>query len=154
MVGDDTQRLLNEIANLLAEDRAYPLDGTLLYAELDDNFVRASIFKDRGQNVVYRDPNLDRMGRVLLDLWRAGHADKRWREIEYVVRNGEFEASFTYADEIDPEEEPLDRRDRVVAKHFGEKPIVYPPMPSDEDEEIFRIRPRAHPFTLRGKRPR
>lgn len=154
MPDDRTGTLLNRIGQLLAEDEEYPLDGTLLYAVLDRNYVAPSIFKDNGDRIVYRDPDLDRLGRALLDLWEAQDGDIRWAEIEYLVRNGEFEASFTYADEIDPEEEPLDRRDRVVAKHFGEKPIVYPPMPSDEDEEIFRIRPRAHPFTLRGKRPR
>ena len=66
----------------------------------------------------------------LLDLWEAQDSDKRWTEIEYVVRGDKFHASFTYPDEIDPEEDPFDRRDRIVAKHFGKKPIVYPPPPT------------------------
>lgn len=131
---DRTQYLLNEIGQLLAEDTDFPLDGTLLYAELDKNFVSPSIFKDLGDHVLYRDPDLDRLGDALLDLWEEQGSDKRWAEIEYVIRNGKFHASFTYADEIEPEERSFERRDAIVAKHFGNKPIVYPPMPDDTME--------------------
>jgi hypothetical protein len=128
---DRTARLLNEIGQLLAEDTDYPLDGTLLHAELDWNFVAPSIFKDLGDHILYRDPDLDRLGGALLDLWNAQDSSKRWSEIEYVIRGDKFRASVTYPDEIDPKEEPMDRRRRIVVKHFGEKPIVYPPPPGD-----------------------
>ncbi|PWG02517.1 hypothetical protein [Sphingosinicella humi] len=134
MPSDKTERLLNKIGQLLAEDTEYPLDGTLLYAELDRNFVAPSIFKDRGNHVLYRDPDLDRLSDALLDLWEAETPDKRWAEIEYVIRDGRFDVAFTYPEEIDPGEEPMDRRKRVVARHFGDKPIVYPPPPEDDDQ--------------------
>ena len=51
MPDDKTDRLLNEIGQLLAEDSDYPLNGTLLYAELDRSFVAPSIFKDLGDHV-------------------------------------------------------------------------------------------------------
>src|SRR6187551_135923 len=128
---DETGRLLNEIGQLLAEDTAYPLDGTLLYAELDKAFVAPSIFKDRGDHVLYRSPDLDRLGDVLLDLWEAQDSERRWAEIEYLVRGDKFKAIFAYPDEIDPDEEPRDRRRRIVEKHFGKKRIDYPPKPSN-----------------------
>ena len=74
----------------------------------------------------------------MLDLWEAQDTDDRWREIEYVVRGDTFEAEYTYPDEIDPDEEPLDRRDRVVARHFGDKLITYPP-PTEEDSFLFEL---------------
>lgn len=132
MPSDRTERLLSEIGELLAEDTVYPLDGTLLYAVLDSNYVAPSIFKDVGDHVVYRDPNLNTLGSALLDLWEAQDTGDRWTEIEFVIRGGNFEAEYNYADEIDPEEEPLDRRDRVVAKHFGDKRIVYPPQAQED----------------------
>jgi hypothetical protein len=128
---DEVERLLNELAVLLAEDTEFPLDGTLLYAELDKNYVAPSIFKDRGDHIVYRDPDLERLGDTLLDLWEAQDGKRRWTAIEYVVRGDKFTASFTYPEEIDLSERSFDRRDRVVARHFGNKPIVYPPPPSD-----------------------
>ena len=131
MTNDKTARLLNEIGQLLAEDADYPLEGTLLYAEVDWGYVAPSIFKDVGDHILYRDPDLDRLGNALLDLWKAQESDKRWTEIEYVIRDGKFHASFTYPDEIDPDEGMLERRRRIVAKHFAGKPIVYPPKPDD-----------------------
>lgn len=133
MPNDETERLLIQIGHLLAEDREYPLDGTLLYAELDRNFVAPSIFKNLGNQILYRRPDLDRLGDALLDLWEAQDSDDRWAEIEYVVRDGRFEATYTYPDAIDPEEDPMERRDQSVRRHFGEKPIIYPPWPPDDE---------------------
>lgn len=132
MADDETDRLLNEIGQMLAQDREYPLDGTLLYAELDRNMVGPSIFKELGNQILYRRPDLDHLGDALLDLWEAQDTDDRWAEIEYLVRDGKFDVTYTYPDEIDPEEDSMERRDRVVRRHFGNKPIVYPPWPPED----------------------
>lgn len=136
MSEDRKASLLNEVGRLLAEDPDYPVDDTLLYAKLDTNYVAPSIFKDRGDHVLYRLPDLSSLGDVLLDLWYAEEPDLRWAELEYIVRGGKFDATFTFADEIDPAEEPFDRRDRIVAGYFGDKPIVYPPPPDDDDDDL------------------
>ena len=70
MSNDETARLLNEIGQILAEGEDDPVSGTLLYAEVDRGYVAPSVFKDRGDHVVYREPDLDRLGSVLLDLGR------------------------------------------------------------------------------------
>lgn len=121
-------RLLDEIGRLLAEDTEYPLDGTLLYAELDWNYVAPSIFKDRGDHIVYRDPDLDRLGDALLALWTADGFPRRWAAIEYLVRDDKFHATFTYPEEVNLEEGLIERSTRVAKRHFGDKPIVYPPI--------------------------
>lgn len=139
MANDKTERLLNEIGQILAEDTEYSLDGTLLYAEVDECMVAPSIFKSRGNHILYRWPDLDRISDPLLTLWAEEKPGKRWSELEYVVRNGKFSATFNYPDDIDPEEEPLDRRERIVKRHFGDKPIVYPPWPNDGDEQTFEV---------------
>ena len=126
MASDETERLLAEIGQRLAEDHEYPLDGTLLLAELDRNWVAPSIFKELGNQILFRWADHDRICGPLLDLWEAQDTDDRWAEMAYVVRDGRFEVSYTYPDEIDPDQDPMDRRDRVVRRYFGEKPIVYP----------------------------
>ncbi|MEG3176551.1 hypothetical protein U1872_09940 [Sphingomonas sp. RB3P16] len=133
MANDETDRLLGKIGQLLAEDTAYPLDGTLLYAQVASNMVSPSIFKKRGNTIVYRWPDLDRLGDALLDLWAAEEPAKRWEEIEYLITGDTFEVAYTYADEIDPEEDPFERRDRIVRRYFGDKPIIYPPLSSEDD---------------------
>jgi hypothetical protein len=138
LVNDRTERLLNEIGLILGEDTEYPLDGTLLYAEVDAGWVSPSIFKSRGNHILYRSPDLDRISGPLLDLWDEQEPQRRWAEIECVINDGKFAATFNYSEEIDPEEGPLDRRDRIVKRHFGDKPIVYPPFP-DDDDEMFEV---------------
>ena len=56
------------IGQLLAGDEEHPLDGILLHARVQRNSVGPSIFKGRGDHILYRDPDLDRLGDALLDL--------------------------------------------------------------------------------------
>lgn len=124
-------KLLNEVGQLLAEDTDYPLEGTLLHAEVDQGYVSPSIYKDLGDHALYRRPDLDRLGDCLIDLWKAYPSDKRWAEMLYVVRGPAFEANFIYPGELDPKEWPMERRERLVKAHFAGKPIVYPPWEDD-----------------------
>lgn len=133
MANDETDRLLGQIGQVLAYDTAYPLDGTLLYARVRSTMVAPSIFKNRGNNIVYRDPDLNRLCGALLDLWYAEEPNNRWAEIEYLVQGDTFEVAYTYANEIDPHEDTFDRRDRIVKRHFGDKPIVYPSSSFEDD---------------------
>lgn len=133
MPNDETDRLLGEIGQLLVEDAAYLLDGTLLYARVGSMMVAPSVFEDRGSNIMYRDVVLDRLCDVLLDLWDAEEPNKRWSEIEYFVRGDTFEVTYSYTDGIDPDEDTFDRRDRIVKRYFGDKPIVYPPLSHEDD---------------------
>jgi hypothetical protein len=45
--------------------------------------------------------------------------------------------TYFYPDEIDPEEDLIERRERALHRHFGEKPIVYPPFLTDEEEQGY-----------------
>lgn len=136
MPNSETEELLDKIGQLLAEDEEYPLDGTLLHADVGRNSVGPSIFKDRGDHILYRDPDLDRLGDVLLDLWEAQEGEERWEEIQYFIRDGRFEVIFVYPDELDPDEMSLERRDKVVKQYFGDRPVVYPDW-DDEDDFIY-----------------
>jgi hypothetical protein len=137
VANDRITKLLNEIGLILSEDPDHHTGDTLLHAELDNNFVASSVFKERGDHVLYYEPDLDRLGDALLDLWEAEKPENRWAELEYIMRKGKFEVVFTYFDEIDPKEEPLDRRARIVAQYFGDKPIKYPPM--TDDFETYKL---------------
>ena len=137
MTDSQSEIMLNKIGQILAEDTQYPLENTLLYAELDFNWVGSSIFKDLGDHLLYRSPGIG-LSYPLLDLWELSDPGKRWSAIEYVIRNGRFDASFTYPEDFDPEEDHGDRRDRVVRKYFGDKPIQYPSF-SDDDDDVFEL---------------
>lgn len=139
MANDEAEELLNEIGRLLAEDREYPFEPTLLYAQLDRNMIGESIFKELGNQILYRRPVIDRLPYALLDLWETQEGDDRWMEMEYLVRDGRFEVAYIYPDAIDPEEDVVERRARAVRRHFGQKPIVYPPWPPEDDVPEYDV---------------
>lgn len=130
MANTEAEKLLNEIGENLAENMEYKSRETLLYAEVGDNWASPSIFINHGNHIRYQRVGSEDL-KVLCDplmwLWDKSEPGKQWVEIEYLIRDGHFTVTYTYPDEIDPEEDPLVRRDRIVARHFGDKPIVYPP---------------------------
>lgn len=133
-------KLLQEVGALLAEDTEYPLENTYLYAHLDESLVGPSIYKDIGTHVLYRDPDLDRLGDCLMDLWYAHPKNKRWRIMEYVIRGGRFSVSYTYPDELAKDWSWHDHRKQAVARHFGGRPVIYPPEPpTDFDEPAYTL---------------
>lgn len=133
MANDKSEALLIEIGRLLAKDHEYPFEPTLLYAQLDRNMVGESIFKELGNQILYRWPVIEGLPFALLDLWELQEGDDRWGELEYLVRDGKFEVAYIYPDEINPEEDVVERCARSVERHFGHKPIIYPPLPTDDD---------------------
>jgi hypothetical protein len=96
-------------------------------------------FYNRGNSIVYRDPDLDRLGDALLNLWDAEDSGNRWAEIEYLVSGDAFEVACTYAEEIDPAEDTFERRDRIVRRHSGDRPIVYPPESPEDNPALSSI---------------
>ncbi|MGR6327553.1 hypothetical protein ACU5AX_00645 [Sphingomonas sp. XXL09] len=139
MANDDAEKLLNEIGQLLTEDCEYPFEPTLLYAQLDRNVVGESIFKELGNQILFRWPAIEGLPYALLDLWEAQDGDDRWAEMEYLLRDGKFEVAYIYPDEIDAEEDVVERRARSVRRHFGEKPIVYPPLLPEDDAPDYYL---------------
>ncbi len=137
MAATETERLLNLIGQILSNDTEYPVGDTLLYSDVDTDMAGVAVFKNVGARIVYRD-RMDDLFDVLLELWEQAPADKRWAEIEYVLRDRRFETTFTYRDQIDPSENPDERRARIVARYFGDKPIVYPPW-DDTVGQTFKL---------------
>lgn len=58
--------------------------------------------------------------------WDAEDGDERWAEMHYTVVDGRFKAKMIYPEQIDPQEDDLERRARIVREKFGDKPIDYP----------------------------
>ncbi|WP_294292502.1 hypothetical protein [uncultured Sphingomonas sp.] len=139
MAETESQRLLGEIGRLLMEDGGYPSEPTLLYAQLNYNMIGESIFKELGNQLLFRWPVNERLAYALLELWEAQDGQDRWSELEYVLRDGQFEVAYFYPDEIDPQENVIERRERALRRYFGEKPIVYPPLPTDDELQSYGL---------------
>lgn len=136
MENDRSGNLINEIG-INIKGVAQPTGTALLYAEVDYNVVGASIFVNRGDHLecLFPDDDLDH---TLLDLWDERTSDPAWVALEYLVQGSRFKMTYTYADNPDWDGE-LDRRERVVKRYFGDKPIVYPPLPSGVSGLTYKL---------------
>ncbi len=139
MENDESERLLNEIGRLLGEDIDYPSEPTFLYAQLDHNMIGESIFKNLGNQILFRWPVIKDLPYALLDLWELQKREVRWMELGYLLEAGRFEVTYVYRDEIDPEEDIVVRRARAARRYFGDKPITYPPWPADGEFFDFEL---------------
>lgn len=68
MATDHSEDLLNEIGQWLMVDSEYPLETTLLYAQVDRNMIDGSIFKLLGNRFLYRWPVNKRLPDARLEL--------------------------------------------------------------------------------------
>ncbi|MGI4879006.1 MAG: hypothetical protein ACRYG4_16130 [Janthinobacterium lividum] len=135
MENSKSEQLLNEIGILLARDIKYALDRTLLYAEVASGTVESSIFKDIGNTIVYRRSDIN-LWDCLLALWNEQQSNPPWVAIEYFIRGDRFEVMYTYADDPDWSDD-FDYREKVVARYLGDKPIIYPKLPMDDDTFVL-----------------
>ena len=114
----------NEIASIVGGDP----DGAYLYAEAGDGWVFASVFKDEGEAVRYFSPSSD-LTDLILEAWESEEPKKRWAVMEYEVNGINFDTHFKFPEEIDPRKHASERRPGALEARYGDKPIIYPPMP-------------------------
>ncbi len=107
-------------------------DGLFIYAEPDGGSVFLSVFRNEGDVVRYYPPTSE-----LFDLIRAAWENEspdenmRWAVIEYEVSGTSFHVELRYPEELKSDEDASDRREAALKRRYGDKPIVYPPIPDD-----------------------
>ena len=131
-------RIFEQIGHILAADTAYPLDGTFLYVECEAGMITPSVYRDLGDHLLYRLPN-NALCDALIDLWESEAPEKRWAAMEYAISGGKFDATFTYPGEFDRAGSSRDRRRAILARRFGNKRIVYPPLADDDEGLDFQL---------------
>ena len=70
--------------------------------------------------------------------WRLDRPD-RWSNLEYALRDGQFDVVYFSPDEIEPKEYGAERRKRSLPRHFGEKSIVHPPVDLDDEVQSYDL---------------
>ena len=120
-VGDILADLGQHLFEILDRDPA----GSFLYAEFEEGAYEVAIFHDEGKKIVYYDAD-DELLDEIINLWETALDHEKWSVLEYDVRGDRFESSFTYIDQLDPEEDSIERRDRLVHSRYGDRKIIYP----------------------------
>lgn len=108
-------------------------DGLFIYIEVQDYSVYGAVFKDEGEQVRFFSPG-DILFELALDAWEAVPEDQRWLVMEYDVKGRAFNVNFVYPEEVNPEEDASDRRQAALDRRYGDKPVIYPPIPDHFQE--------------------
>lgn len=132
---DEMGPLLNEIGLEGATIAGGDSHGLYIYAEPDSDGVFAAVFRDEGDVVRYFDPTPELFD-LIWDLWKVSHAEEKHRfaAMEYSVVNRKVDVHLGYADEFVAGDYSSDRRQAALDRRYGDKPIIYPPMPEDAHE--------------------
>jgi hypothetical protein len=124
---------IGEIAYGLAQ----PLSGTMLvYMEIEEGMIGASVFIDAGANVRWVGP-ADDLTDHIYDMWLSIDPDKRWATMTYVLRDGKFTATFRFPDEVDVEDFDDERIEDALRQVFGDKQVAYPQPEDDVQTWLF-----------------
>jgi hypothetical protein len=122
--------LFNEVGGEIAEIVGGNADGAYLYAELSGGSVAAGVFHDDGKAIRYFDPTRP-LNELLIEAWESENTDesKRFAVVEYAVVGGRFKVEFQYPEEMKRGEFIDDRRERALVKRYGDRQVIYPPIP-------------------------
>jgi hypothetical protein len=123
-----TEERYQRIGHLVL-DSCPDLSGKLLVcAEVQEGVIESAVFYERGAGkvVTFRYCS-DELEDALYELWQHGAmaGNRPWFGIEYVAESGRFQIDHTYLDQVTEDEGMLDRRPRLLAKHFGDRTPDY-----------------------------
>jgi hypothetical protein len=123
---EDTGSRLSAIASLAKDDAAPDNDLLLLYVEAEAGMNAPALYADMGDFLLWKDMSAD-LSSMVMDLWYSAPEDKRWVAFSTIIRATTFETDFYFPDSALAGEELEDRNRTVLQKHFGDKPVRYPP---------------------------
>ncbi|MFO7592715.1 MAG: hypothetical protein R6X15_01545 [Pseudomonadota bacterium] len=119
------EKVIEELGFDLTEWLGDNLQDALILGDCEDGVVAA--------DVVFRDPLTgkliyksapDSLTDLVYSLWEEWpEGDEKWRAMEYVLQQGEFELNLIYADEYDEDAYDSDIREQAVKKYFGNEPV-------------------------------
>lgn len=124
-MNERAEKFIEEIGSDLANWLGDNLQDALILGDCEEGVVAA--------DVVYRDPTTGKLTYKaapdsLMDLvyshWEEWPEDEeKWRAMEYVLQQGEFELNFIYAEDYDEDAYDSDIREQAVKKYFGNEPV-------------------------------
>jgi hypothetical protein len=106
------------------------LNGKLLvYAEAEDGVISGSLFYEKGPGKVATFKFCPEILRDLIyslwEKWSTHPGNAEWRAMAYLVQDGKFSIDLTYPEQMNPDEDLPERRQRVIEKYFGNTSFDY-----------------------------
>lgn len=120
-------KILNAIGVALLDVAASSDRPIILYAEAEEGWTEAAIFCDEEDKIVFVVGDKE-LFELILDLWDAAPKNQKWSGLEYLLTGGHFQVRYDYGDDWQKDQFAGDRREVVLRRYFGNKPIEYPPL--------------------------
>ena len=121
--------LLSDVGGVLAGIADGDPEGVFLYVEVGKGWISPNVFKEEETSVRWLDPSNEELIDLLFEAWHLEPEGKRWSVMEYDVKDGKFDVSFKFPEEVDVESMDHDRREDALVARYGDKPVIYPPPP-------------------------
>jgi hypothetical protein len=123
--------LMNEIGHELAGIVGGDPNGVFLYVEIGEGWISPSVFKDEMDVIRYYDSDSEQLSDLLWEAWylESDKPNMRWSVLEYDISGRKFKVSMKYPEEVNVEIVDDARRGAALRARYGDKPVVYPPLP-------------------------
>lgn len=128
--------LLGSIGEHVASELGGDPNGIYLYVEVGDRWISVNVFREEGDVVRYYEHGPE-LTDLIWDFWKVPEPTKRWAVMEYEIKGGRFDARFKFPEEVDVQSMDVDRRKIALHERYGDKPVIYPPIP----EHFMRLEP-------------
>jgi hypothetical protein len=141
MTTEDDARLIGSIADAIAYLGVRRSGDSLLYAEAGENWVGGSLFINHAVVIEWLSLSDYHIDDLVLRLWMSAPDTKKWRALIMVVGENLFRTEFDYGEGWSEDHNEGDRREAIVRRFFGSKPIAYPRLDGDglTDEPINSV---------------
>ena len=132
MTVDDevSTHILARLHRRIVANYAHHSATILFVAELGRGLVSMAVFTDHRRHIGYHCPDFSFYLDVLLAHRQRLPAAQQWEEIHFFVEGSQFEATFAYPEDFDPDVHLADYWCRILRRHFGGKAVDVTP----EDE--------------------
>ena len=101
----------------------------LAYAEVEEGVSSVSVFFEKadGKGIKYLDSPRP-LRNAIIDFWNAWRktpGNQEWRAMTFSLEGRKFKVDLVYPEDVRDEENRIDRRDKVLARYFGDQQVDY-----------------------------
>ncbi|HVF92685.1 MAG TPA: hypothetical protein VM900_00070 [Sphingomonas sp.] len=126
-------RLVGRIARLALNYSTNDRDRLLLYVEAEEGMHSLALYAEKERHIQVISTGAD-ISKLIDKLWRDAPSDKKWMAFALIVEDGNFTINYYYPDGPPAGRHLADRHLKMVAAHFGRKPIHRAPVGTDGDD--------------------
>ncbi len=122
--------MLNAVGQAVADVLGKTPDDVFVFIEAGDNWIGGGIFENLEDHVAWREPS-DELDDLIVRLWKAAPAEKKWSVLLYDIKDGKFSVEYLYPEtQIDEDGEEYcihgELLDDALLARYGDKPVIYP----------------------------